>query len=33
MLNALKRFLVGQPQRTSQAVHERLTKRVALTKP
>ena len=30
MLNALKRFLVGQPLRTSQAVHERLTKRVAL---
>jgi hypothetical protein len=30
VLNALKRFLVGQPLRTSQAVHERLTKRVAL---
>ena len=30
MLRALKRFLVGQPLRTSQAVHERLTKRVAL---
>ena len=30
MLSALKRFLVGQPLRTSQAVHERLTKRVAL---
>lgn len=30
MLNALKRFLVGEPLRTSQAVHERLTKRVAL---
>ncbi len=30
MLEALKRFLVGQPLRTSQAVHERLTKRVAL---
>ncbi len=30
MLNALKRFLVGQPLRTSQAIHERLTKRVAL---
>ena len=30
MLNALKRFLVGQPLRTSQAVDERLTKRVAL---
>jgi amino acid transporter len=29
-LNALKRFLVGQPLRTSQAVDERLTKRVAL---
>jgi hypothetical protein len=30
VLNALKRFLVGQPLRTSQAIHERLTKRVAL---
>ncbi len=30
MLNAVKRFLVGEPLRTSQAVHERLTKRVAL---
>jgi amino acid transporter len=30
VLDALKRFLVGQPLRTSQAVHERLTKRVAL---
>jgi amino acid transporter len=30
MLSDLKRFLVGQPLRTSQAVHERLTKRVAL---
>ena len=29
-MSALKRFLVGQPLRTSQAVHERLTKRVAL---
>jgi amino acid transporter len=28
--SALKRFLVGQPLRTSQAVHEHLTKRVAL---
>ncbi|HLJ96957.1 MAG TPA: hypothetical protein VKU02_27585, partial [Gemmataceae bacterium] len=26
----MKRFLVGQPLRTAQAVHERLTKRVAL---
>jgi hypothetical protein len=30
VLSALKRFLVGQPLRTSQAVHERLGKRVAL---
>src|ERR1700720_2717649 len=30
VLSALKRFLVGQPLRTSQAVHERLSKRVAL---
>jgi amino acid transporter len=30
VLDALRRFLVGQPLRTSQAVHERLTKRVAL---
>src|SRR5471030_1533335 len=30
MLDALRRFLVGQPLRTSQAVEERLTKRVAL---
>jgi amino acid transporter len=30
VLNALKRFLVGQPLRTSQAIHERLSKRVAL---
>ncbi len=30
MLEALKRFLVGQPLRTSQALHERLAKRVAL---
>jgi amino acid transporter len=28
--NALKRFLVGPPLRTSRAVHERLSKRVAL---
>lgn len=30
VLNVLKRFLIGQPLRTSQAVHEHLTKRVAL---
>ena len=30
LLDTLKRFLVGQPLRTSQAVEERLTKRVAL---
>jgi len=30
VLDALKRFLVGPPLRTSQAVHERLSKRVAL---
>ncbi len=30
MLNALRRFLVGPPLQTSQAVEERLTKRVAL---
>ncbi len=30
MLNALKRFLVGRALPTSQAAHERLTKRVAL---
>jgi amino acid transporter len=30
LLDALKRFLVGQPLRTSQAVEERLSKRVAL---
>jgi hypothetical protein len=30
VLNALKRFLVGEPLRTSQAAHERLSKRVAL---
>jgi amino acid transporter len=30
VLSALKRILVGQPLRTSQAVHERLSKRVAL---
>jgi amino acid transporter len=30
LLDALKRFLVGQPLRTSQAVDERLSKRVAL---
>ncbi len=30
MLNDIKRFLVGEPLKTSQAVHERLSKRVAL---
>jgi hypothetical protein len=30
VVNALKRFLVGQPLPTSQAVQERLTERVAL---
>jgi amino acid transporter len=30
MLDALRRFLVGKPLRTSQAIQERLTKRVAL---
>jgi amino acid transporter len=30
VLNGLKRFLVGQPLRTAQGIHERLTKRVAL---